>query len=299
MSFVHRKIRVSFGLGQGQTGESGTNTVTVEDKRVSCRVVAAGTDQMVCSLQLYGLTKSLMNQLANVGAQAGNLKKNTVLVEAGDSENGMNVVFQGDIIYSWPDFQSAPQVVHRIEAKMGAFTGVKPADPTSFDGDVKIETVIKTIAGKMGMIPQINGNLGTISNPYFYGAAMAQMKALASAGRFAWVADNQNILAAWPFNSSRGAGTAGGGNAGGSNLISKDTGMVGSPIGTPTGVLVKQIFSKPKTWGTSISIQSENIPEANGSYTINRVDYSLESEMPKGEWFNTFDCYKKNGGGGG
>lgn len=290
MSFVHRKINVSFGLGEGVTGESGTKTVTVTDKRVSCRVIAAGTDQMQCSLQIYGLTKSLMNQLANVGVQANNLKKNTVLVEAGDAENGMNVVFEGDIIYSWPDFQSQPQVVHRIEAKKGAFSGVKPAEPTSFDGDVKIETVIKAIAGKMGMVPKINGNLGTIASPYFYGAAMAQMKALGIAGRFAWVADNLDILAAWPFNGSREGGQ------GDSNVISKETGMVGSPIGTPTGILVKQLFSKPKTWGTSITVESENIPTASGSYTINRVDYSLESEMPRGEWFTTLDCYKMNPG---
>lgn len=288
MAFNHKKIDLAFSLGKGATGEAGSQVISVKGLRVSASITMAGTDQNECALTVYGLTHDLMNKLSFVGTATGLQKQNDVLVMAGDDINGMNEVFRGNIVYAWPDFMARPQVAMRIEAKTGTFAGVKPVEITSFSGNVEVKTALEQIAKKMDRTSEITGSLGQLSDPYFYGSAMSQLKSLAAAGRFAWVDENQRTIAAWPMDSAR---------QGSAYVISKQTGMVGTPIGTPTGVLVKQLFAKPTKFGTTIQIVSENANEATGKYYINKVNYNLESEMPHGEWFMTIDAYMNSPGG--
>lgn len=286
-SFVHRRINVSFSMGQGATGEAGLTNSKLTGLRVSCKVLVAGDGaQSTCSLQVYGMTLDMMNRLSVVGLQVTSQKKNTVLVEAGDDENGMNVVFQGTITHAWPDMQNQPQVVFRVEANAGKFMAVKPAEPTSFSGPTEVSLIAQQLADKMGLSFENNGVNKKLSDPYFFGSARSQMMALAKAARIAWIDENETKLAIWPFMGSR---------SGGALQISKTTGMVADPIGTPTGILVKVLYSRPLQFGSTVEVQSI-ITQANGTWAISRVDYSLESEMPHGEWFVTIDAYKASEG---
>jgi hypothetical protein len=291
MTFVQRKINVSFSYGQGATGESGLTNTKLQGLRTSVKVIKAGDGAMgSASIQIYGVPLSLMNQLSVVGLQATMLKNNSVLVEAGDEVNGMAEVFRGTITYAWPDMQNAPQTVFRIEAQAGAFNQVKPSDPTAFSGTVEVATVAKQLAGKMGLVFENNGIVGKISNPYFYGSARSQMLALAKAARFAWSDDDQKTLAIWPMDKGRTT------SAGSLVFAPPPDGiMVGYPIGTPTGILVKGEFSRPVAFGSKITVKSQ-LTSANGEWNITRLEYSLEQEMPHGEWFIIAEASKFQAG---
>jgi hypothetical protein len=187
----------------------------------------------------------------------------------------MSTVFAGTIVHAWPDMRGAPQVALRVEANTGQFDAVKPADPLSYSGNVDAAQVHKDIAAQMGRVPENNGVSMILSSPYFFGSARNKMIALARMGRFAWLDDNENILAIWPINGSR-QGDAG--------IISKDTGMVGYPESTANGVLVTTLFNRAIQAGGNMTIKSD-IQPANGTWHINRVDYDLESMVPRGAWF--------------
>jgi hypothetical protein len=203
----------------------------------------------------------------------------------------MSEVFAGNITYAWPDMTNMPQVVMRIEAQTGSFDGVRPAQPTSFKGPTSFQTAAQAIAQKFSVPRSLeiaSGIKKMIDSPYFYGSALSQFKSLAKTARVAWVDENQKTLAAWPMMQSR---------PGGNSVISKETGMVADPIGTPNGILVRQLFSKPLKYGTQVTVQSIITP-ANGAWSITKLEYSLESEMPHGEWFTTITAIKIGGSGG-
>lgn len=286
--FTHKRINVSFSLGQGATGEAGLHNANLLGKRISAKIVQPGPGIAgSCSLQIYGMRLDDMNALSKTGWIGLSLKNNTVLVEAGDDENGMSEVFAGNIIYAWPDMTNMPQVVFRVEAQTGTFDGVRPAQPTSFKGPTPFATAAQAIAQKFSTprALELNGIQKMLDSPYFYGSALSQFKALAKSARVAWIDENQKTLAAWPMMQPRG---------GGNTIISKETGMVADPIGTPNGILVRQIFTKPLKYGTQVTVQCI-IKPANGNWNITKLEYSLESEMPHGEWFVTITAYKSGG----
>ena len=282
-SFVHRRIDVSFSLGQGATGEAASQNSSLLGKRISAKIIALGQiEHATASIQIYGMTLSAMNALSRAGWNADKMKPAQITVMAGDDQNGMSKVFAGQIVYAWPDMTNQPQVVFRIEAQGSSFDGIKPAEPTSFKGQVPFQQPAQAIAKKFHVPRQLelNGITKMLENPYFFGSPLQQFAALAKQARVLWVDENEQTLAAWPLDGQR--------SGSGGEVISKETGMVADPIGTPYGVIVKQLFRKPYGIGKRITIKSI-IDQANRSWRINRLDYSLESEMPNGEWFVTVE----------
>jgi hypothetical protein len=69
MAFVHRQISLQLILGQGQFGESGTDTVKLSGPlRASARVSISGGPAMAqLDPSVYGMTLDHMNKLATMG----------------------------------------------------------------------------------------------------------------------------------------------------------------------------------------------------------------------------------------
>lgn len=275
MSLVRRKIDVSFGIGQGTDGESGSSNLTLSGLRISAKILYAGGQMMGrANLSIYGMTLAHMNQLSTLGLQLITYRRNTVTVRAGDEENGMSTVFQGTIVNAWSDMQNAPNAVFQVEAQEGLIESVKPADPISFEGPTPVPTVAKKIADQMGYTFENSGVKTVLESPYFWGAGRNMLLALVKHARIEHVMQG-GTLAIWNIGQSRG---------GDSIYVSPQTHMVSYPAFTSKGVLAKQLFSRPVFIGKKMTIKSDITP-ANGDWTLYRVDYSLESNMPNGEWF--------------
>lgn len=275
MSFVRRKITVIFDIGQGETGFEGSSTLSLSDLRVSAKILYAGGQMMGrLNLAIYGMTSSHEQQLSTLGMQLIIYRRNIVTVLAGDAENGMSVVFKGTITNAWSDRQNAPNAVFRVEAQEGLIESVKPTDPISFEGATKVPLVAEKIAQNMGYSFQNNGVQGVLNDPYFWGSARNMLLTLVKQARIEHVMQG-GTLAIWEMGSGRSGDTL---------LVSPETGMVSYPAFTSTGVLVKQLFSKPVLIGQKMIVKSE-IKAASREWHLNRVDYSLESNMPNGEWF--------------
>lgn len=275
MSFVRRKITVIFDIGQGETGFEGSSTLSLSDLRVSAKILYAGGQMMGrLNLAIYGMTSSHEQQLSTLGMQLIIYRRNIVTVLAGDQENGMSVVFKGTITNAWSDRQNAPNAVFRVEAQEGLIESVKPTDPISFDGATKVSLVAEKIAQSMGYNFENNGVQAVLNDPYFWGAARNMLLTLVKQARIEHVMQG-GTLAIWEMGQGRSGDTL---------LVSPETGMVSYPAFTSTGVLVKQLFSKPVFIGQKMVVKSE-IKAASREWHLNRVDYSLESNMPNGEWF--------------
>ena len=98
-SFTQKAIDVTITLGTGSFGTSGSNTVKLSGLRVVCTIEKAGMPSFDrAEIRIYGMPQDLMNQLTVLNVPTLMARpNNTILIQAGDTVNGMSTVFNGDI----------------------------------------------------------------------------------------------------------------------------------------------------------------------------------------------------------
>ena len=97
MTFIRRKIDLTFQLGTGSFGLMGYNVVTLSGLRVQCSILKTnGPSLGEAHLRVYGLTPSLLNELSALNQADMAARQNRIIVKAGDEKMGMATVFEGD-----------------------------------------------------------------------------------------------------------------------------------------------------------------------------------------------------------
>jgi hypothetical protein len=292
MTFVNRLLNASFqltpGAGPTQFAESGTDTAMLEGLRMSAKVSSQGNPGLSeLNLLVYGMTLSLMNQLSTLGKQYQIIRTAKVTVQAGDAQSGMFTVFQGDLINSWADFQPAPDVPFHVYAKGGYVGGLQTMPPTSFNGSTDVASFMGQCASKMNLTLENNGVNQKLSSPYFWGSPRAQAQQCAQAANINWVIDGDK-LAIWPKLGSR---------SGDAIVVSPSTGMISYPTFTAAGILVRTLFNPQIKIGGNIQVQGSSLSRANGTWNVLAIDLDLESQVPKGQWFATLQCWNTSNSG--
>jgi hypothetical protein len=275
------------GSGQQQqtfSGSAGNNTVTLSGLRMSAKIVhAGGPADSALDLTIYGMTKSQMDQLSTLGMQINLVPKNSIVLSAGDTGSGMSTVFVGYILAAYADFNAQPDVAFRITAHCGLPQTVVPTPVSSFKGTGDVASIMSSLATVMGIRFENNGVSTKLSNPYFKGSAVAQMRACAKAAGINASIIN-GTLAIWPKNGARDSGTV--------PLIAPppDGGMIGFPAYTAYGILLRSIFNPSVGFGQKIQVKSSLKP-ACGTWAVYGLDYSLDSNVPNGKWEMMISAY--------
>ena len=294
-SLVKRRIEVSFRLGTGSYGDTGSNTVTLNGQlRASASIQhTGGVGMSQLDLSVYGMTQDLMNQLSTLGRPIyTTTNRNTVTVSAGDDVGGMAVAFTGNVLQAWADGAGAPKIAFRVTAQAGGFDQARPLQPTSFKGSADVATLVSSIATQLGRNLQNSGVTAQISNPYYTGSGRDQILAICRDANCECVFEGETgageqasatggaTVAIWPKGASR-VGTA--------TVVSPDTGLVGYPSWTANGIVLTTLYNPTITYGAPLSVQS-SIQNACGTWTVYKVGHELESETPDGKWFTHLEC---------
>lgn len=286
MSFVRRKINLTFKLGQDTNGNQYSfdgkyDTVTVSGLRVQATIANAGPPSMgQASVIVHGLTPSLLNQLAGVNRLDNgrvSVRFNQLVIEAGDDVAGMSIVFQGQTSLSQIDLSAMPDSTLHVTAHAGLFEAVKVASALSFPGSADAAVVMQNLATENGYSFENSGVSAILATPYFSGSPKRQMEACANAANINWALDN-GVLAIWPKGGSRGGAVP---------LISTGNGMIGYPTNCDLGVYVRTLFNPQIGIGQKCQVQS-GLPFANGNFVMYEVAHDLESETPNGQWETSF-----------
>jgi hypothetical protein len=275
MTLSRKRIDVTISLGTGQFGDSGANTVTITGARVHAGIQVFGGEAMPqLQLRIFGQPLERMNQLTTVGPiNSAIMFNNSVLVAVGDDES-MQTVYSGTIWEAWAEFQGAPEVPLNIMGLGGLAASLKPVGALSYPGAADVATIMQTLAETMGLAFENNGVNVQLSNPYFPGTALAQVRACARAADIYYAID-RGTLAIWPKNSAR---------QGDAVLISPATGMVGYPSFASNGLTLTTIFNPAIKPGGVVQVDS-SLQVARGQWTVLQVQHSLQSETPNGQWF--------------
>ena len=281
-SFENKKaLRFVITLGTGKFGSSNNDQITLQGFRASVDIDKAGGVQMgTLRAKIYGVSQSDMNTCTSFTMQAprdgGYLyQPNTVEVFAIDGPVE-TLVFAGNIVNAWADYQSMPDVFLHIQAQAAFFNALKPIPPRSFKGRVDVPSVMAQIARDLGYTFENNGVTTQLVDVYLPNTGMEQAKDLARAAGCDLYLDDK-VLAITPPNVPRKALIP---------VISPTSGLIGYPTFDGVGVNFQALFNPGVTFGGSIKLETD-VQQAAGEWVVTSVGHRLESEKPGGAWFST------------
>jgi hypothetical protein len=304
---LQRLINITITLAQNTQmnqpntfSESGTDTVTLSGSRTSVRIENSGSPVgNSAQVKIWGMTPSLMNQLATLGLVFNLVPKNALTVQAGDATNGMSTVFTGTIVAAYGDYSSQPDVPFVFECNSGLINAVVSVPPTSFPRPFSVATAMAGFARQMNVGFLNSGNVQvTLPPSYFNGSLKDQIQKCADNAHIQWTS-NSNTLEIWPNGGSRTTPSV--------PTISPQTGMVSYPAFTQQGIIVKTLFNPLLSFGGLVSVQSSLLAAIASAqptqqpilssnfqppstfptqWAINKLDLALDSLLPHGDWLS-------------
>jgi hypothetical protein len=280
--FTQKLLSFTFAL-QSTTFANGTDTLKLSGLRAEFSMLeAGGVSRTEVHIAIYGMTASQMNSLSTYGMPPSQNQNNSVSVEAGDTVNGLSLLFQGSIFAAWADYSSQPDVKFVIEAYMGGFLAVKPASALSFNGPAAAATIMGNIASQMGLGLENTGVTAQLTNSYFPGSLDDKRKACAQAANINSLVDTvRNVLAIWPKGQARGGQVL---------VVSPTTGLIGYPTFTIIGVEFNCLWNPNIVFGRKLQLQSSLKP-ACGLWIPSNVRTTLATEIPDGPWMMHVEAY--------
>ena len=276
-SFSNKKaLRFVITLGTGKFGSSNNDTITLQGFRAIADIDKAGGMMMgTLRAKIYGVKQADMNSVTTLQWKPGTLIPNTVEVYAIDGAVE-TLVFAGNIVNAWADYQSMPDVYLHIQAQSAFFNALKAVPPRSFKGGVDVASVMAQIARDLGYVFENNGVNTQLTDIYLPNTGMEQAKDLARAAGCDLYLDDK-ILAITPPNVPRKVLIP---------LISPASGLVGYPTFDGVGVNFQILFNPAVTFGGSIKLETD-VQQAAGEWVVTSVGHRLESEKPGGAWFSS------------
>lgn len=291
MAFVQRQIDVTFQLGRGVFGEDGvSDTVTLQGHRVQVDVTGVyGPGMGVANARIYGVKPTLWQQLASLNQATEAIRRNRLVIAAGDVGAALATVFDGQITLSQFDANAQPDTALNVTAHAGLLEAVKVAKPKSYPGAAGADVVLYNLAQEMGLAFENGGVTAVFSKLYLPPASpREQVERVAQAARAEFVIDGQT-LAVWPKGGSRGGLIP---------VISPDTGMVGYPNYSTSNnggwLSVTTLFNPNIRLGGVVEVQS-SLKVANGKWVTHDIRHELDAEMPGGHWFTRFEATIQTG----
>ena len=288
MTFVQRQIKLTLTLGQGTFADSGTNSLTLSGLRVSAAIEKYGAPSFNYGVfRIYGMTRQQMDDISTHWLPLPKYAGNTISVAAG-SAGQMSTVFQGGIRTAWNNQSASPEGFFEITAYtayQAAVDTLPQAQPNSYASSISASDALQKIATQAGFGFKNNGVTGVLAAGFYtWGSPRQQMMQVADAVNAQLYFDDSTTpvtVVAVPLNGNRGGDPV---------LVSKATGLIRYPTYTGSGIAFRKEFDPNIQFLGQVQVQSV-IKAANGIWTVRKLTYELESQVPNGAWFTDVEGF--------
>lgn len=225
----------------------------------------ANANQNECEVKIDNLDKTTRDYLLTETSPFNkNRTRKLLRVEAGRVSTGYSLVFQGDITNAVG--AQPPDISMTLKAATGDFAKGQIV-ARSKSGTTPMNNIAGSIAQDLGVGLNFQAKQKHISNYSHTGSAAKQVDKLAELGRVnVYVDDGQLIVKDWNIALKNRV-----------REVNLDTGMVGIPEFTETGIKVKLLFDNQTVLGGALRVTSRLNPAANGLYTVAKLGFELAS----------------------
>lgn len=274
-TFTKKDLRATVVLDGG-------TTYTLSGFAMSCSVEKqGGAEYGKASLSVSGLSLTTMSQLTWLSFLPQCKGRNTLQIDAGDSETALSTIFRGDIMSSIADLNGSEPTL-KIEAQTGAYGALIPATPQAVQGEQEVAVLIQSWAKSAGAEFKNEGVSSRVKDSLFEGNYIDRARKLAhSVGADLIIDDNT-----WVLVEKKKTRTP----EGGIPLINKDSGMIGYPTFTSNGLDVKTYFRPDIQIGATVRVESM-VPRATGTWKVTSLSHALAANNPStSQWETDFSC---------
>jgi len=282
MALIERRLGATISLASGSFSEGGNTAKLPSGLRMSAYLQnAGGLSDGTLDLTIYGMTRSLMNQLSTLGMQINLVPKSPITLTAG-TDGAMSTAFNGYILSAYADYNASPEVAFHIMAHtLGAFAAA-PAEASSFRGPADVATIMSGFATKMGLRFENSGVQTKLPNCYFSGSLRDQAQACVKQAGISWNSGELGTLAIWPKNGTR--------NGKIPVLAPPPKGsMIGYPTYTAYGIMLRNLYEPSIGLGQKVKVESSVL--TTGEWQVYGLGHRLDCEVPNGKWETTVMAY--------
>ncbi len=257
----------------------GQEAITFKDFAVSVSIDKSGCPAYPkASVVLKGLSLNTMERLTHLGFKSFSLKRNKINISAGQKGKTLSVVFKGEIVNAWADFNAAPSPTFKIEANCGLFPALIPQSPISVTGDQTVAGLIGQISNEIGYVLENNDVTASVRNCIINGDPVTKMRRLADAVGANLLFDDEKVVLIPKTASRKTQGTL--------PLINSSNGMIGYPTFTNDGINVATFFRPELRIGANFKLESI-VPRASGTWKIVSLKHELSANDPSGGAWKT------------
>ena len=252
------------------------NSVVLQGFRTSCNIgFGNGAVMPSAKIKIWGVSANVMDKLTNVNWNTHGRQNNLVTIEAGTDPDNLDVVFSGNITFAYPDYSSAPDVCLVMDCAMGYFEKVQAIPPETHKGETSVAGLFEAWAKLLNKSFENNGVDKKVTD--YYSAESLQDRMI----RLAKDADIQlyndvDVVAIAPKGYPRKTQVP---------VITPESGLIGYPVPTNTGITFRCLYDKYLRFGAQITIKDSLVKQCNGDWRVCGLTINIESELPQGQWF--------------
>jgi hypothetical protein len=273
-TFNKKSIRVTITTQKGET-------FVLEDFAIDCSIQKNGGVELSKSkVNIYGLKLETMQRLVWTQYRNRTLAYNRITVEAKEGNSAYSMVFKGEILFCVADFNGASPVL-KIEATTAALGKLIPDDPISVEGSQSAASLIESLAKKANLTFTNEGVTAQVSDTTLSGDPVTKMQSIARQVGAELLIEDQHVTLL-PKNKPK--ETVGGG----SPVVDAESGMIGYPTLTNTGVNCTCYYRPDIRLGSSVTVKTI-VPMASGTWLVTQVSHELSANNPKkSAWKTSF-----------
>ena len=280
-SFRQHRLKMLLTLYKGEF-EDGSNAVMISDHAMACKVEKLGPpDFGKASAEIYGLPIEVMEKLSTLNMRPMYVKRNYLNIYAGDDVEGYSQIFAGTITSAAADFNTAPNLKLKIDARLGFYGSVTAQGQNVVSGTQPVSSFIEKQVKAAGLAFKNEGVSATVRNAVFSGSPIAQARqAAAQVGAELVIDDGEAVLIP--------SGAARKGNV---PVLSAQTGLLGYPVMTSNGIEIRAVFNPDFRFAGLVELKSA-VPRVSGQWRIIKLSHSLSSGMgSSGQWMSQMTAY--------
>lgn len=267
------------------TFSNGTGSKTMEGLATSVMVSKCGFPSLNrCVVDINNMNQNDIATITTTTHMNLKLDRNIMTVKAGIADEGLSVVFKGEIILAHGSYPSPDLGVH-IEAMTGSHPALTVAEPYTEKDQVSGKSLIKQFAGEIGYTveDEVGAKDVMLTDPVLNGSPLEKIRQLGVHMDIQIIPDDMKIiLAPWYVG------------IGDPVDVNKNTGLIGYPTINPYSIQFRAKYNPQFRQGGLVNLQSI-VPRANGVWKITRLEHELQAFGAGPAWDTTIEGISTNG----
>ena len=281
--YSEKQLRYEFTVKKGSYDKDGNDRLSISNVKSSFRVGAYGDyGGTQAEITIFGLSLERLAALSGKGVGVFTVADdNRVDVFVGNTK-----IFSGGIYASYANMNGQPETALVLNAVAGLSLKTSSSASFSLPGPVDVSKMLSGICQVYGYGFKSAGLAGkTEQNPHYSGSPMDQIRGICGTHNL-WYQIFDDVLTAWPRDSAVDDAVP---------LVSADSGLIGYPVFTQSGITFQTQFSTLLSQGRVVELETA-LPNASGRYLLTVVEHFLTSWTDGGSWHTVSQGVRRQDG---